>query len=268
MTESNLKPLQTIIPVLTGLHIYLSFRWLYKYLEIQNLEFSNVITFEDLLFHFGDLNQSLLLMALQGCSIVFVAKFAFSEHTFANLNTIAINGIKEAIKTNFEAYKTIKKTWKKITVIILINIALILFFYFAIYQSFKEVANLDVKSWIFLYLLMSIVAPISYVFYVQKRGLILVCSVIIFIFFANKLIDKSITEASSNQPETFIAMSFSYKENQLIKTNKDTLWSYFDGYKYFILQNPKSEEVFLYEPELVTNIRRKVVPFKTNSKQK
>ena len=268
MKESIIKPFQTIIPILTALHFYLSFQWLYKYLKQVNLEMSGVITLQDLLFHFADLNQGVIVIALSGLTFVIITKLIVSKQTYNSLNTRTIMRFKKDVKANRDFYRTIKKRSGKILYIIIIYGSFTAISSIIIYNSFKIIMDGELPSWVILFMLLFIIAPLAYIVYVPKRNTIALVSLLILLKFSNLLIDKIVKDSFTKKPENFVEMSFIYKGNQKIKTNRDTLWSFYEGYKYIILRNPKTNETFKFEPELVTNIKRKKVNFITSQASK
>ncbi len=260
--ESVFKVFGTAATILYTLHIYLSYRWLYKLLEKVDLHTSSMISIEDITLTFGDLNQTLVIMSSNGFVIIIIAQLLLKNNTYNNINTIIINGYKEFEKENIKFYRKLKKRWKKIVFMVLIFGTIIGFFTFLIYQSIEVLRIQEHKDWMLCWLLIFIVLPTIYIFYVPKRNVIALVSILIFLRFSNLLIDKVVTEPQSKTPENFIALSFKYKENQAVKTDRDTLWVYYEGYKYLILRDPKTNKAYPFERAFISNIERKKEAFK------
>ena len=101
-----------------------------------------------------------------------------------------------------------------------------------------------------------------YVFWVPKRNLIISVSFLAMLFFANKLIDASIHNANTSKSSKFIDLSFAYNGvlgKEMVQTNRDTLWAVFEGYKFYVLCNPKNNKTYCYETERISNIKRQVI---------
>ncbi len=260
MTEKTLKPISLIIPILVAMHWYLSFRWLFVYLKQVNLEMSEVITTNDVLFHFGDLNQSIVFMALSGFIMVIIARFAVSEKTFNKLNKKTIQGFKRTIKNDIDLFTAIKKRRTKIIILIILYAALFVLI-FLLTREILTIELEEVSPWAFIFLILFYIAPIAYIFWVPKRNLIVFVSLLLLLKFANLLIDESVNSAINKEPSKFVEMSFIYNGDQKIQTDRDGVWSFYEGYRYIILRNPKNNEIFKYEPELITNLKRKVIDF-------
>ena len=223
---------------------------------------SAIIGIDDLLFHFGDLNQFILRTSLTGFIIALIIHLAFKSRTYNTFNILIINNLEKVKETHVSLYNSFKKRWHKITFAIVIATIVIGALGYIIYLSIEILKINEFQDWWVLWMLLLFVAPTAYVLYVPKRKVITILSIFIFIQFSNSLIDMVIEKSESKQPEDFVELSFIYNNNQPVKTNRTNLWTFYEGYRYIVLRNPKTNEVFPYERNLITNIRRHKVAFK------
>ena len=66
----SLSNVLTVISVFIGIHYFLSYRWLHGLLHIWGIESLSIITVDDLLFSFAEINIRILLISMIGFSFV------------------------------------------------------------------------------------------------------------------------------------------------------------------------------------------------------
>ena len=121
MTEKFLKPLSWLVPVISALHVYLSFQWLSKLLAEYGINRSGIITLEDVLFHFGDLNQTIVMIGLSGFALSIYFRFILGEKVYANLNKKVADDNKVFLKILEEAFQSVKKRWVRTVILSIIS---------------------------------------------------------------------------------------------------------------------------------------------------
>ena len=99
------KTISQFIILISSLHYFLSFKWLYKLLKPFNVNLSSTISIEDLKFDFVAHNWVIIFPSLLGLIGVILVKLVMPKNTYENLEGKS----KEGAKKNWQMLLQIQK---------------------------------------------------------------------------------------------------------------------------------------------------------------
>ena len=255
MKTDYLKPLTIGMPLLIAFHYYLSYQVLFKYLDQFDLSRSGIITFEDILFHFGDVSQVIIKMASTGFLMVLIMRLIIPEKTYSALDKFLVPDKKLFVNNFFSLIIGKEDKIFKIIVISLITLGLSILSYLII----KASVDINFTPLIATFLVLSVLMPLVYLVWASKRYLIFFLTFLITVNFSNLLIDEVIKETSNSYSYNTI-VEFDY-ENKSYRTD-DNLQVIYEGYKYIVVRNESDCSNFLFERNLIANFKKKLIDFK------
>lgn len=239
----SINNLWTLITIILSFHYYLSYRWISGLLEIYGLNSLSIITIQDIMFSFVNLNYTVIGLCSMGFVILFYIRLTLKNKTYSKADKTFSKNLKKFLNTIF-THKSSKNTiFKIISALLIIIVGYILF---------KHYLNIPKNggSFFISLIILFIVIPITYVIWVKKRAIILGGYIFIIFMWSNKFIDKIIVDTQNNASEHKTGVSFIY-EGKSIKTN-DSLIFILQSYKYLIIKDLKTNKNKLYENENIT----------------
>ena len=252
MKLDSFKILSVSIPVVIASHYYLSYQFLSKMLEQYGLLRSGIITLQDLLFQFADLNQSILLMVSLGFSMILLVRLLSSTETYNSFDTIVLNNFKDSIRNVKAFFLNDGARAIKVVLVILTLIGISIIGYGVVKASLDK----NFTPLVQIFLVSFFVVPFAYIFFVSKRIEIFIISLFVLLMFSNLLIKNALSNHNlERQKGEFVQISFEYKNRKIVSS--DTLFPVYNGYKYLVMRNPIAEETFLFEKNLMTEIKIK-----------
>ena len=227
MKLDSLKILSISIPIVVASHYYLSYQLLSKMLAQYGLLRSGIITIQDLLFQFADLNQSILLMVSLGFSMVLLVKLIFSAKIYNSFDTIALNNFKDSIRNLKELFLNDGARAIKVVLVILTLIGISIIGYGVVKASLDK----NFTPLVQIFLVSFFVVPFAYIFFVSKRIEIFIISLFVLLIFSNLLIENALNNQNlERQKGEFIQISFEYKNRKIVSS--DTLFPVYNGYTF------------------------------------
>ena len=248
----SLNNIWILLTILLSFHYYLSYRWINGLLESYDLKDFSIITIQDVMFPFVDLNYTIIGFCSIGFIIVFYIQLVLKNKTYSRADKIFQKNIKETFRIIF-THKSLKSSiFKILSALIMIITSFILFKY---YLNIPENGTVFFIWIIVLFIIM----PIVYVIWVEKRSIILGFYIFMTFLWSNKFIDKIIVDAKDIERDYKIEISFKYEGDSI--TTNDSLVFLYKSYKYIILRDLRTNKNKLFESEKITFLETK----KTNN---
>lgn len=250
MKENNLiktvKNFGGVIIVLMAFHYFLSYRVLFLYLNHFSLSVQSVISIEDLMFDFGELNFSVVKLILIGLSIVACAKLLLPVIIYEQIDVDTFKSFKYLLNNVGIIAKAYFNSgfWVKLLLgIFFISTAVVISL-----SNFKEI-NLEPKL-LFLLISIYLLLPIAYILFSSKRTIIMGFYLSAVFIASNLIVEELVKEVVTTPSDYRQIISFQY-HGKKVSTNND-IGCVFQGYKTIVLHNTKNKENCIYEKSDIT----------------
>lgn len=253
----------SFITVLLAFHYYLSYEWIYGLLGIYGLQHLAIITIEDLLFTFVNVNFTVIKLASLGFLWIFGIQMAVSKEDYAKMDQKAVKGVGsfwDTLKWGVSYVQVRCKECKNVLILIVIISGLVFISYkFRLWGSLElpETGNLGES-----YFLIFLVIPIIHVIWPQKRTLTMGLYLLMIFLWSNKFVSRIIMDVKNDTSQSEFKTDLQFRYQGKLVSTSDSIDFIYRSYTYIILRNNLTSEMLLYpndKIEKITYSKRKLI---------
>ncbi len=242
--KNKIDAIGKLIPIIIGIHYFLSYRWLSGLLKIWKIDYLDIITFEDLTFPFAEHNIIIFKFNFLGLILILLI-LSLIHYIKKQKNTIEL----QILYLKIKRWVKINKKNKFILVLGLIfsTILLIAFICYIWYQLSKKTTH--TISFFFI-----ILSSITYLFIKNNKYFtFFYIQLFCLLIWSNTLIDKILFEVKNDviQDKKNISISFTLDNEEINTDNK--LKFIFHSNKYLIMQK-ENREIKLFKNKYIKQI--------------